>query len=132
MHKTMKGNIVLLASTQALIKVPRNSDLTRCLEITSALCDILPDDDSSDVDWSESTCSRRSSMRSHSASGDETNYGSPSVSQIFRRKLPTRSTTDGSSPLINGETLEAGCYYLSASNVFKIHCKCCGSSKGVG
>ena len=99
--QTMKGNIVLLGSTQALIKVPRHSDLRRCLATSLALCDILPDDDSSDGDWSKSGSSKGSSVRSHSASGDEINFGSPSASLIFRRKLPTRSIADGSSPIIS-------------------------------
>jgi hypothetical protein len=102
MHKTMKGNIVLLASTQAVIRVPKHSDLRRCLASTYSLCDILPDGD-----WfiNERRSTTSSVNRSSSSSSDDDNYASPSASKLHRRIFPTRSTTDGSSPLVNGDTL---------------------------
>ena len=47
-HKTMKGNIVLLASTQAFIQCPRHADLRRSLYIRSPINNATHDSSSSD------------------------------------------------------------------------------------
>ncbi len=104
MHKTMKGNIVLLASTQDFLKCPAHGDLRSSLHIrpVDVACITFDDFESSDADWSQSDNAESSSEASSEASGNSSDFRSP-VS-VVRMKMNMRSTS-GSSPLFSGVTL---------------------------
>ncbi len=110
-HKTMKGNLVLLASTQAYIKSPKHADLVQSLYAADPTFDDVNLSSSADDDWSlagdnmydDSASSPSTESRSSESPGED--FTSPTRTDgMSRRRLNTRST-GGSSPLLDGLTL---------------------------
>ena len=110
-HKTMKGNLVLLASTQAYIKSPKHADLVQSLYAAAPTFDDVNLSSGADDDWSlagenmnDDTASSPST-ESRSSESPVEEFRSPTRTDgMSRLRLITRST-GGSSPLLDGLTL---------------------------
>jgi hypothetical protein len=106
----MKGNLVLLASTQAYIKSPKHADLVKSLYAADPQFDALNFSSSADNDWSlgadnvydDSASSPSTESRSSESPAED--FRSPMTTNVSRRRMNTRST-GGSSPLLDGMAL---------------------------